>query len=47
MKITLAVIKADVGSIGGHTRPSERMLQTVRARLDAEFLLRKEPSGAR
>lgn len=34
MKITLSVIKADVGSIGGHTRPSERMLATVRLRLN-------------
>jgi fructose 1,6-bisphosphate aldolase/phosphatase len=33
MKITLSVIKADVGSIGGHTRPSERMLESVRGRL--------------
>ena len=33
MKVTLSVIKADVGSIGGHTRPSERMLETVRAQL--------------
>ncbi len=33
MKITLSVIKADVGSIGGHTRPSERMLDSVRGRL--------------
>ena len=33
MRITISVIKADVGSIGGHTRPSERMLDTVRARL--------------
>ncbi|HWP35203.1 MAG TPA: fructose 1,6-bisphosphatase [Thermodesulfobacteriota bacterium] len=33
MKVTLSVIKADVGSIGGHTRPSERMLQAVRGRL--------------
>ena len=33
MKVTLSIIKADVGSIGGHTRPSERMLQTVRTRL--------------
>ncbi len=30
MKITLSVIKADVGSIGGHTKPSERMLELVR-----------------
>lgn len=33
MKITLSVIKADVGSIGGHTKPSERMLASVRGRL--------------
>lgn len=31
--ITLSVIKADVGSIGGHTKPSERMLQIVRGRV--------------
>ena len=30
MKITLSVLKADVGSIGGHTKPSERMLETAR-----------------
>lgn len=29
MKVTLSVIKADVGSIGGHTKPSERMLQAI------------------
>jgi fructose 1,6-bisphosphate aldolase/phosphatase len=33
VRITLSVIKADVGSIGGHTRPSPRMLETVRARV--------------
>ncbi len=33
MKVTLSVIKADVGSIGGHTRPSLRMLEAVRALL--------------
>ncbi|MBI3953490.1 MAG: fructose 1,6-bisphosphatase, partial [Chloroflexi bacterium] len=33
MQITLSVIKADVGSIGGHTKPSEEMLATVRRRL--------------
>jgi fructose 1,6-bisphosphate aldolase/phosphatase len=32
MDITLSVIKADVGSIGGHTRPSARMLGIVRSR---------------
>ena len=31
MKLTLSVIKADVGSIGGHTKPSERMLEAVRS----------------
>ena len=30
MKITLSVIKADIGSIGGHICPSERLLETVR-----------------
>ncbi len=30
MRITLSLIKADVGSIGGHTRPSERMMDAVR-----------------
>jgi len=35
MLITLSAIKADVGSIGGHTRPTERMLAEVRRRLAA------------
>lgn len=30
MQITLSAIKADVGSIGGHTRPSDEMLTAVR-----------------
>lgn len=30
MTITLSAIKADIGSIGGHTKPSEKVLQTVR-----------------
>jgi fructose 1,6-bisphosphate aldolase/phosphatase len=29
MKITLSVIKADVGSIGGHIAPSRRLVETV------------------
>jgi len=33
MKVTLSVIKADVGSIGGHTRPSEPMVEAVNSRL--------------
>ena len=28
-KITLSVIKADIGSIGGHIKPSQKLLQTV------------------
>ncbi|MBS2027644.1 MAG: fructose 1,6-bisphosphatase [Deltaproteobacteria bacterium] len=31
MKVTLSVIKADVGSIGGHLAPSARLLEVVRA----------------
>jgi fructose 1,6-bisphosphate aldolase/phosphatase len=31
MKITLSVIKADIGSIGGHIAPSQKVLDTVRA----------------
>ena len=30
MRITLSVIKADVGSIGGHTQPSDRMMEAGR-----------------
>jgi fructose 1,6-bisphosphate aldolase/phosphatase len=29
MEVTLSVIKADIGSVGGHTRPSDRLLDTV------------------
>ncbi len=29
MRVTLSVIKADVGSIGGHTRPSAEMMSSV------------------
>jgi len=28
-KITLSIIKADIGSIGGHIKPSQKLLQTV------------------
>jgi fructose 1,6-bisphosphate aldolase/phosphatase len=31
MKLTLSVIKADIGSIGGHICPSQRLVETVRA----------------
>jgi len=30
MKITVSVIKADVGGVGGHTRPSDGLLDAVR-----------------
>ncbi|MBU0476690.1 fructose-1,6-bisphosphatase [Patescibacteria group bacterium] len=29
MKITLSIIKADIGSIGGHIKPSKKLLETV------------------
>jgi fructose 1,6-bisphosphate aldolase/phosphatase len=29
MKITISAIKADIGSIGGHIKPSEKLLKTV------------------
>ena len=31
MKLTLSVIKADIGSIGGHVAPSRRLQETVKA----------------
>lgn len=30
MKLTISILKADVGSIGGHTKPSDRMLDAVK-----------------
>ncbi len=30
MKVTVSAIKADVGGIGGHTRPSDGLLEAVR-----------------
>ena len=30
MRVTLSLIKADVGSIGGHTKPSDRMMEATR-----------------
>ena len=35
MKITVSVIKADVGGIGGHTRPSDNLIQAVRDTVNA------------
>jgi fructose 1,6-bisphosphate aldolase/phosphatase len=31
MKLTLSVIKADIGSVGGHVAPSRRLMETVAA----------------
>jgi fructose 1,6-bisphosphate aldolase/phosphatase len=31
MKITVSAIKADIGGIGGHTRPSDELVETVRS----------------
>ncbi len=40
MKITVSVIKADVGGIGGHTRPSDGLIEAVRNTVKAsEHLL--------
>lgn len=36
MKLTLSVIKADIGSIGGHIRPSRSLLDCVRQRVEHE-----------
>jgi len=33
MKVTISVLKADVGSIGGHTKPSQHMLDDVQAQV--------------
>ena len=38
MNITISILKADVGSIGGHTRPSQRMVEAVKS--DAEAATR-------
>jgi fructose 1,6-bisphosphate aldolase/phosphatase len=36
MKITISVIKADIGSIGGHICPSQRLLETVRSHVESQ-----------
>ena len=36
MKITLSIIKADVGSIGGHIKPSETMIRRVKEVIASE-----------
>lgn len=35
MKITLSILKADVGSVGGHTKPTLRMLDAVREEVES------------
>ena len=35
MKLTLSILKADVGSIGGHTKPSREMMDSVRGETQA------------
>jgi hypothetical protein len=30
MKVTVSAIKADIGAIGGHTRPSDELLASVK-----------------
>lgn len=35
MKITLSIIKADIGAIGGHMAPSSQLLDTVRRHISA------------
>lgn len=43
MKVTLSVIKADVGSIGGHTRPSDAMMScchnAIKSAIESNFLI--------
>lgn len=39
MKITVSAIKADVGGIGGHTRPSDGLLKAVKDTIDGTSLL--------
>jgi fructose 1,6-bisphosphate aldolase/phosphatase len=43
MKITVTVIKADVGGIGGHTRPSDGLLNAVRNIIKPQ--VRKDEKG--
>ena len=35
MEITLSVIEADIGSVGGHLRPSEAVLAEVKGHVEA------------
>lgn len=33
MRVTVSVIKADIGSVGGHTLPSREVLECVRGQV--------------
>jgi fructose 1,6-bisphosphate aldolase/phosphatase len=37
MKTTLSIIKADIGSLGGHIKPSERLLRRVHEYIEDQF----------
>jgi len=43
LKVTISVVKADVGGIGGHTRPSDGLLNTVRNTVKPQ--IRKDNKG--
>jgi len=43
LKVTISVIKADVGGIGGHTRPSDGLLNAVRNTVKPQ--IRKDDKG--
>lgn len=36
MKTTLSLIKADIGSVGGHTKPSKKLLKTVKEFIESK-----------
>jgi fructose 1,6-bisphosphate aldolase/phosphatase len=41
MKLTLSIIKADIGSIGGHIQPSQKVKQTVKDHINNNGLKKK------
>ncbi len=42
MKITVSIIKADIGSIGGHIKPSQKLKETVSSYIDKYGVKAKE-----
>lgn len=36
MKVTVSLIKADIGSVGGHTKPSDELMEVCKKKLEAE-----------